>query len=233
MFSYPRTLQLFMKDIQVPGVIVTPLHNQEVPFRALNLVQWADDDALSAEAPPDSAAQGPTGSGGVLGGERDGAAEPVAGVGDGVHRLESREPGGGGGAAALRQGRQAAATAFGLQYSRFSLECLDPKEMLIDVGSRNFFLCLNPATFHKLLATTVRMIDDLRPFYSHHCSASAPCSQYTQKPFDELTSTHHDRTMNIIPISPSQPQRAESTYCKHSSAQPVVTPQRSRQTLLQ
>ncbi|THU49851.1 hypothetical protein C4D60_Mb06t13920 [Musa balbisiana] len=130
-----------MKDIQVPGVIVTPLHNQEAP---LNLVQWADDDALSAEAPPDSAVQGPTGSGGVLAGERDGPAEPMAGVGDGVHRLERREPGGGG-AAALRQGRQAAAVAFGLHYSRFSLECLDLKEMLIDVGSRNFFLCLNPA----------------------------------------------------------------------------------------
>lgn len=114
-----RTLQLFMKDIQVPGVIVTPLHNQEAP---LNLVQWADDDALSAEAPPDSAVQGPTGSGGVLAGERDGPAEPMAGVGDGVHRLERREPGGGG-AAALRQGRQAAAVAFGLHYSRFSLEC--------------------------------------------------------------------------------------------------------------
>ncbi|CAL9054972.1 unnamed protein product [Musa banksii] len=28
-----RTLQLFMKDIQVPGDIVTPLHNQEVPFQ--------------------------------------------------------------------------------------------------------------------------------------------------------------------------------------------------------
>ncbi|CAL9190755.1 unnamed protein product [Musa hybrid cultivar] len=107
-----RTLQLFMKDIQVPGVIVTPLHNQEAPFRALNLVQWAGDNALSAEAPPDSAARGPTGSSGVLAGERDGAAEPVAGVGDGVHRLESREPGGGG-AAALRQGRQVAAAAFG------------------------------------------------------------------------------------------------------------------------
>ncbi|URE10707.1 hypothetical protein MUK42_10471 [Musa troglodytarum] len=83
--------------------------------------------------------------------------------------------------------------------------------MLIDVGSKNFFLCLDPApasettsaapakyredlisvAFHELLAT-VRMIDDLPPLYSHHRSASARCSQYTQKPFE---------TMNIIPVS--------------------------------
>ncbi|CAL9121123.1 uncharacterized protein LOC103968341 [Musa acuminata AAA Group] len=37
-------------------------------------------------------------------------------------------------------------SAFGLHYSQFSLESLDPKEKLVDLGSRNFFLCLNPQT---------------------------------------------------------------------------------------
>lgn len=32
-------------------------------------------------------------------------------------------------------------TAFNLHYSQFSLECLDPKVKLIELGSRNFFLC--------------------------------------------------------------------------------------------
>lgn len=32
-------------------------------------------------------------------------------------------------------------SAFGLHYSQFSLECLDPKEKLMGLGSRNFFLC--------------------------------------------------------------------------------------------
>ncbi|KAK1301195.1 hypothetical protein QJS10_CPB13g01694 [Acorus calamus] len=31
--------------------------------------------------------------------------------------------------------------AFGLHYSQFSLESLDPKEKLLSLGSRNFFLC--------------------------------------------------------------------------------------------
>jgi hypothetical protein len=30
---------------------------------------------------------------------------------------------------------------YGLHYSQFSLECLDPEEKLIGLGSRNFFLC--------------------------------------------------------------------------------------------
>ncbi|XP_074564939.1 uncharacterized protein At4g22758-like [Curcuma longa] len=33
-------------------------------------------------------------------------------------------------------------SAFELHYSQFSLECLDPEEKLINLGSRNFFLCL-------------------------------------------------------------------------------------------
>ncbi|XP_008804390.1 uncharacterized protein LOC103717690 isoform X2 [Phoenix dactylifera] len=33
-------------------------------------------------------------------------------------------------------------SAFGLHYSQFSLESLDPKEKLSGLGSRNFFLCL-------------------------------------------------------------------------------------------
>ncbi|URE47275.1 hypothetical protein MUK42_14646 [Musa troglodytarum] len=37
-------------------------------------------------------------------------------------------------------------SAFGFHYSQFSLESLDPKEKLVDLGSRNFFLCLNPQT---------------------------------------------------------------------------------------
>ncbi|XP_078149756.1 uncharacterized protein LOC144545072 [Carex rostrata] len=32
-------------------------------------------------------------------------------------------------------------STYGLHYSQFSLECLDPKEKLIGLGSRNFFLC--------------------------------------------------------------------------------------------
>ncbi|XP_064977667.1 uncharacterized protein At4g22758-like [Musa acuminata AAA Group] len=35
-------------------------------------------------------------------------------------------------------------SAFGLHYSQFSLEGLDPEEKLMGLGSRNFFLCLNP-----------------------------------------------------------------------------------------
>lgn len=34
--------------------------------------------------------------------------------------------------------------SFGLHYSQFSLESLDPKEKLIGLGSRNFFLCPKP-----------------------------------------------------------------------------------------
>ncbi|KAJ8479039.1 hypothetical protein OPV22_022766 [Ensete ventricosum] len=37
-------------------------------------------------------------------------------------------------------------STFGLHYSQFSLESLDRKEKLVDLGSRNFFLCLNPQT---------------------------------------------------------------------------------------
>ncbi|XP_074588369.1 uncharacterized protein LOC141844234 [Curcuma longa] len=36
-------------------------------------------------------------------------------------------------------------SAFELHYSQFSLECLNPEEKLINLGSRNFFLCLKPA----------------------------------------------------------------------------------------
>ncbi|KAJ3671347.1 hypothetical protein LUZ60_007426 [Juncus effusus] len=32
-------------------------------------------------------------------------------------------------------------SAYGLHYSQFSLECLDSKEKLVALGSRNFFLC--------------------------------------------------------------------------------------------
>ncbi|XP_058108461.1 uncharacterized protein LOC131251633 [Magnolia sinica] len=35
---------------------------------------------------------------------------------------------------------------FGLHYSQFSLESLDPKEKLIGLGSRNFFLCPKPVS---------------------------------------------------------------------------------------
>ncbi|KAG6479920.1 uncharacterized protein At4g22758-like [Zingiber officinale] len=50
----------------------------------------------------------------------------------------------------VREGRRAPLpaagdpSAFELHYSQFSLECLDPEEKLIDLGSRNFFLCLKP-----------------------------------------------------------------------------------------
>ncbi|RWV82108.1 hypothetical protein GW17_00056422 [Ensete ventricosum] len=49
--------------------------------------------------------------------KHDNAAEPGAGAGDSVHRLESQEPGGGS-AAALHQGRQ----AIGLHYSSLSMD---------------------------------------------------------------------------------------------------------------
>ncbi|XP_042434140.1 uncharacterized protein At4g22758-like [Zingiber officinale] len=50
-----------------------------------------------------------------------------------------------------REGRRptlpaAEPSAFGLHYSQFSLECLNPEEKLINLGSRNFFLCLKPET---------------------------------------------------------------------------------------
>ncbi|KAM0939663.1 hypothetical protein DsansV1_C19g0155841 [Dioscorea sansibarensis] len=37
-------------------------------------------------------------------------------------------------------------SAFGLHYSQFSLDCLNPDEKLIELGSRNFFLCPKLAT---------------------------------------------------------------------------------------
>ncbi|KAH7680578.1 hypothetical protein IHE45_05G001200 [Dioscorea alata] len=36
-------------------------------------------------------------------------------------------------------------SAFGLHYSQFSLDSLNPNEKLIELGSRNFFLCPKPA----------------------------------------------------------------------------------------
>lgn len=36
-------------------------------------------------------------------------------------------------------------SAYALHYSQFSLECLDPGESLIGLGSRNFFLCPTPS----------------------------------------------------------------------------------------
>ncbi|KAG0459691.1 hypothetical protein HPP92_022819 [Vanilla planifolia] len=36
--------------------------------------------------------------------------------------------------------------AFGLHYSQFSLQSLDPREKLIELGSRNFFLCPKAAS---------------------------------------------------------------------------------------
>uniref|UniRef100_J3LXJ3 DUF7054 domain-containing protein n=2 Tax=Oryza brachyantha TaxID=4533 RepID=J3LXJ3_ORYBR len=38
---------------------------------------------------------------------------------------------------------------FGLHFSQFSLEGLDPREKVMELGSRSFFLCLKPpATVH-------------------------------------------------------------------------------------
>ncbi|KAJ7944817.1 Pentatricopeptide (PPR) repeat-containing protein-like [Quillaja saponaria] len=37
-------------------------------------------------------------------------------------------------------------TRFGLHYSQFSLESLKPEEKLMELGSRNFFLCSKPSS---------------------------------------------------------------------------------------
>ncbi|WOL00833.1 hypothetical protein Cni_G09546 [Canna indica] len=37
-------------------------------------------------------------------------------------------------------------SAFGLHYSQFSLDCLDPEQKVMELGSRNFFLCPKHAT---------------------------------------------------------------------------------------
>ncbi|RRT35798.1 hypothetical protein B296_00049818 [Ensete ventricosum] len=45
-------------------------------------------------------------------------------------------------------------SAFGLHYSQFSLEGLDPEEKLMALGSRNFFLCLNPVPVSEAATAT-------------------------------------------------------------------------------
>ncbi|KAJ6790471.1 Uncharacterized protein M6B38_248680 [Iris pallida] len=76
-------------------------------------------------------------------------------------------------------------SAFGLHYSQFSLESLDPKEKLIGLGSRNFFLCpKEPAAAAATAATAATATAAAATTTS---SSSSSCSGEADKSTSKIT----------------------------------------------
>ncbi|WOL02266.1 hypothetical protein Cni_G10985 [Canna indica] len=68
-------------------------------------------------------------------------------------------------------------SAFALHYSQFSLESLNPEEKLINLGSRNFFLCLKPAP----AASEIIEVEESEAAASSSSSAAGSCSKQAEK----------------------------------------------------
>ncbi|ONK57401.1 uncharacterized protein A4U43_C09F140 [Asparagus officinalis] len=81
-------------------------------------------------------------------------------------------------------------SAFGLHYSQFSFECLDPNGKLIGLGSRNFFLCPKDTT------TTISASASASPTTTASSSAAAAAAP----PSSSLCSTEADKAASKITI---------------------------------